>query len=482
MYIYQNLAKGMLIATALVVLFGIASSTFAASLGGQNDSRTDNLSIERAVYLAQKNDPWLVGSQHSQDAIDSMSIAAGTMPDPKVSLGVANIAADSFDFSQEGMTQFKVGVSQMFPRGDTLQLRQQQLKQIGGQYPFMREDRKAKLSVTAVKLWLDVFKAQQSIALIEQNRSLFEQLTDVAQASYSSAVGKTRQQDIVRAQLELTRLDDRLTVLKQNRETSFQKLSQLLSDYRGGDYSNNTNTPQFLSDQNLPAKLPNIAMLNEAYFTSPKEVGIQSLFEVFAKHPVVRALDQKIEASKSNISLAKQKYKPAWGVNMGYGVRDKAPTGQDRADLFSFGINFDIPLFTGNKQDKEVQSAISKSSSVKTEKWLLIRKLNAEFEMHRSDLIRLNERQKLYQQRLLPQMHDQAEASLTAYTNDDGDFSEVVRSRIAELNAAIEALGINVERQKSIVQLNYYFITSATQIISSKSVHLKSISANGANK
>ena len=103
-------------------------------------------------------------------------------------------------------------------------------------------------------------------------------------------------------------------------------------------------------------------------------------------------------------------------------------------------MSFDIPIFTANRQDKQVQSAISKTAAVKTEKWLLIRKLIASFETNRAQLLHTNERQKLYQQRLLPQMHDQAEASLTAYTNDDGDFAEVVRSRIAELNATIDAI------------------------------------------
>ena len=59
----------------------------------------------------------------------------------------------------------------------------------------------------------------------------------------------------------------------------------------------------------------------------------------------------------------------------------------------------------------------------------------ADFEKARAQLFRLNERQNLYKNDLLPQMHEQAEASLTAYTNDDGDFAEVVRARIAELNA-----------------------------------------------
>jgi hypothetical protein len=62
-------------------------------------------------------------------------------------------------------------------------------------------------------------------------------------------------------------------------------------------------------------------------------------------------------------------------------------------------------------------------------------------------------------------MHEQAEASLTAYTRDDGDFAEVVRSRIAELNASIDALEIRVEKQKAVIDLNYYFMKNADEII-----------------
>ena len=449
------------------IAFITLSLTVSTSFVNAVDDAHSTLSLEQAVKLAQVNDPWLTGNKHKQDSVESLSVAAETLPDPKMSLGLANIAADSFDFSQEGMTQFKIGVSQMFPRGDTLMLRKKQLALVGSQYPFQREDRKAKISVMVAKLWLDAYKAQESIALIEKDRSLFEQLADVAQASYSSAVGKTRQQDIVRAQLELTRLDDRLTMLKQKREMSQQQLSQWLSDYLGGDYSAQA-SGLFLSGASfiLTKQLPKIPMLNRTYFTSQTEIAPQRLYKLFSKHPAVKALDQKIKASKSGVDLAKQKYKPEWGVSAGYGIRNDAPSGMDRSDLFSIGVSFDIPLFTTNRQDKQVQSAISKASAVKTEKWLLIRKLIAQFETNRSQLVRLNERQKLYQERLLPQMHDQAEASLTAYTNDDGDFAEVVRSRIAELNASIDALSINVERQKSTIQLNYFFMNSAEQIIS----------------
>lgn len=435
------------------------NDSFAANL---TDTSIQTLTLKKAVITAQKNDPWLIGNKHSQDSIESLSVAAGTLPDPKINIGLVNIAADSFDFKQENMTNLRVGISQMIPRGDTLDLRKKQLKLFGSQFPFQRENRKAQITVRTAKLWLEAFKAQESIALIENNRSLFEQLADVAQASYSSALGKTRQPDLIRAQLELTRLDDRLTKLNQKQDMTKEKLSELLSQYKGGNSFTNNEDYSALT---FSKKLPEIRMLKKNLFTSKSEIYMQSLYQFFINHPAVKAIDQKIKSSKSGIELAKQKYKPEWGVSANYGFREANPMGINRSNFFSVGITFDLPLFTTNKQDKQVKSAVSKTSAVKTERWLLIRKFISSFESNRAQLIRLIERKNLYKDKLLPQMHEQAEASLTAYTNDDGDFAEVVRARIAELNANIDFLDINVEIQKSIVQLNYFFIKNSTEII-----------------
>ncbi len=429
------------------------------TFAGTAQSGGSTLSLEEAVKAAQLNDPWLIGNKHSQDAIVAMSIVAGTLPDPKISLALANMPLDSFDFNQEAMTQLKVGVTQMFSRGDSLAIKRRQLETIGSQFPFQRLDRKAKIVVTVSQLWLDAYKAQESIVLIEKDRPLFEQLADVVEASYSAALGKTRQQDIVRAQLELTRLDDRLTVLRQKQEMFMEKLSEWLIEYFREDGDSSVGMAVLpRSRLELDKSRPDIKMLNESLYLADREADPQKLFAYFSNHPSLLALDRKIEASKIGIDLAREKYKPAWGVNAGYGYRDEDQNGRSRADFVSLGITFDLPYFTANRQDREVQSSVSQAAAVKTKKWALLRKMIADFERTRLQLIRLNERQQLYQDQLLPQIHEQAEASLTAYTNDDGDFSEVVRSRIAELNAQIAALGIDVERQKSIIGLNYYFM------------------------
>ncbi|PHR84172.1 MAG: transporter [Colwellia sp.] len=420
------------------------------------------LSFKKAIQVAQKNDPWLDGSRHKQQSLVLLSYAANTLPDPKVSLAFANLPTNGFDFSQEGMTQFKVGVSQIFARGDSLNLKNKQLKLQSQQQPLQRQDRVNKIAVTVGSLWLDLYRVQQSIALIEKNRSLFEQLAQVAEASYGSALGKTRQQDIVRAQLELTRLEDKLNQLQQQDDRYQGMLEQWLTNFSLTSQHNQAELGASIipSPLNVSKQLPQVDLINHARVYHEQKLSVEKLAALFSLHPLVKSIDKKIAATKTEIELAEQKYQPQWGVNASYGYRGDDAMGNSRADLFSVGVNFDVPLFTENRQDNEVKSAISKTEVIKTEKLLLVRKLMSAFASAKGQLVRLTQRQTLYNEKLLPQIHDQAEASLTAYTNDDGDFAEVVRARIAELNAEIDFLAINVQKQKIILEINYLLVGS----------------------
>ena len=203
--------------------------------------------------------------------------------------------------------------------------------------------------------------------------------------------------------------------------------------------------------------MPKIDLLKAEIVLTDRGLSMGQLAVYLNQHPSILGLDKKIKASKKGISLAKQRYQPEWGINASYAYRADDPTGSSRADLFSIGLTFDLPLFTENRQDKQVKSATLTTEAIKTDKTLLLRKLLAAYGSAKGRLQHLTVRQSLYQSRLIPQINDQAEASLTAYTNDDGDFSEVVRSRIAVLNAEIDKLTIDVEQQKLILELNYLF-------------------------
>lgn len=424
------------------------------------------LSFEQTIKTAQKLDPWLTGNTHQQKALESMSRAVNTLPAPQVSLNLANLPVNGFDFGQEGMTQAKVAITQMFPRGETLAIKSKQLQIQSEAYPYQRADRQSKVAVTVGSLWLDAYRVQQSITLIENNRALFEQLVGVAEVGYASALNKTRQQDVVQAQLELTRLEDRLHLLYQQKSRYLGMLLPWLHNITlSGDFVDHASLDAniALHDLILSEQLPEIALINEPFVSNERWQQAQELMHYFSHHPSVIALDKKISATKSGIKLAKQKYKAQWGVNASYGYRAEDDMGRSRADLFSVGVTFDLPFFTEHKQDQALKSAISTTEAEKTEKILLLRELLGAYESTKGRFLNLQSRQMLYQTRLLPQIHDQLEASLSAYTNDDGDFSDVVRSRIALLNTELEQLALNVEEQKIRLELNYLFMGSFGQ-------------------
>ncbi len=428
---------------ALLVAVFFHGASYSQGGGSKGDY---TLTLESALATAVANDPWLQGSQHNQDSIDALSTVVGILPDPRISIDFANIPTDSFDFDQEAMSQIKLGVTQMFPRGNSRALRQKQLATLSKEFPYERQNRIASLSATVSELWLDVFRSRATSDLVESNRGLFEQLVDVATLRYSSAVGSSRQQDVIRAQLELTQIEDRLLRLQQQLDVDSQQLREWLSHS-----SQQRATPLI-----FPRELPTLQLHH--FRSSPSATNLKMLSrEQLLQHPAVLALEQQIESADIGVSLARQKYKPEWGVSASYGYRDNDPvSGRDRSDFFSLGVSFDLPGVSRNRQDQQVRSAASKAEAIRTRKWLLLRQLAAGMETARAKLLRLESRQILYAQQLLPQIREQADAALSAYTNDDGDFSEVVRARIAQLNSEIDALSIDVDRQKAIARLNYY--------------------------
>lgn len=442
---------------SLIITSLIISSSFSLELVKLDSSSKDSLTLEKVVKLSLINDSWLLGNKYTQEAIESKSISAGTYSDPKITIGALNLPTDGFDFNQEGMTQLKVGISQMFPRGDSLEIKQEQLKLKASQFPYQREDRKSKLTVKVSQLWLNAYKAQESISLIKNNLFLFKRLIDVAESSYSTTIGRSKQQDIIRAQLEVTKLDDKITMLKQKKDGFLSNLTEWLYTFSEEEdilkYSNLT----------LPKELPNIKMINESTLNS--NISTKTLINEFSEHPSLKNIDQKIKSVSKGVLLSKEKYKPQFGVNASYGYRGDDLMGRSRSDLVSAGISFDIPIFTKNRQDKELQAAILNLKSVKTEKFTQIRKHVSSFETTKVNLLKLKDRYSIYKTKLIPQINDQVEATLTAYTNDEGDFADVVRSRITQLNAKIDMLNINVEMQKNIIKYNYLFATNAEDII-----------------
>lgn len=390
------------------------------------------LSLDRAINLAQANDPWLHGSQLRESALAAEAISASTLPDPILSFGAANLPTDSFDFRQEGMTQASIGITQRLPRGNSRELMGKQKRQLGQQQAMLRADRQAKVAATVSQLWLEGYRAEQSMALIERTRPLFEQLLTLSRSNYGAGLARAGQQDIISAELALSRLDDRLLILQQQRDTARDQLSEWLGTEAITAFSTDT-----FRDIRI------------------RDIKDRRLASALQAHPAIRAIEQTIAVAQSDVALRQEQYKAEWAVNAKYAHRADDPLGNDRADLFSIGVSVDLPLFTAKRQDQNLSAAQARAEANRTDKALLLRKMMANLKTQFNRLQGIDERLTLYNSRLLREARKQVSVNLNAYQNDKGDFREVIQAQIDALNVDIDALNLRIDRQKTSVNIAY---------------------------
>lgn len=412
----------------------------SAAATAQQDQR-DPLTLDTVLARTLADDDWLQASELREQAFREEAVAAGALPDPRLRLGLANLPVDDFRFDHEPMTQLQVGVSQAFPPGETRELNSRHKRQQSEMAPLARDVRRARLRRDITATWLQTWEARAAADLIRANREPFEQMVDVTEARYGSTGGNAAQRDVIRAELALTRLDDRLQRLRSRSEEAWQSLSQWVP-------------AEWLSRDMAPA-LPSIDQ------PLPEVTSLSEAAEVFARHPEVRMLDKETEVARTGVELAREQFRPGFSVGASYGYRDDDPVGVSRSDFFSLEFSMDLPLFTAGRQQPRLAAATARAEALRSDWQLKVESLFGEYRRLMSRLEVVRARIDIYEDTLLPQMTTLAEANLAAYSADDNDFEEVMRAYIEELDHRVELLGLRAQEQQIHNQLDYLLTESS---------------------
>jgi outer membrane protein TolC len=452
----------------LPISVALGQNLEAVSLRSQQllpDRPNNILTLKRAIALAQENDDWLLKSDLQESRFQRLSEAADTLPDPSISIGLLNLPTNGFAINQEPMTQFKVGASQMFPRGKSRALTEKRYKYAADEQPLLRENRRQQIALKTTQLWLVAYEASASYKLVNDARPLFDKLGDIVSASYASSAGNANQQDIIRAELELVRLNDRLISLEAQKDVALAQLSQFLTSSSDYQHSFNQDTVS-MHKMSMPASIPEPINGQNAQYLHIQRTPLNQLHTLVSGHALLGASEQRIRTASIDIDIAKQAYKPQYGVNASYAWRDDSPrsetqSSQSRADFFSIGLSVSMPLFSNTRQDANVSSATLMTEAMRTEKLLIMRELMAGLKTSIAAYKGASTRLTVYEKQILPQVKQQTQAALNAYTNDIGDFAEVVRAQIDELDAQLTTLAIQTKQRQALAKIDYYYSPKA---------------------
>ena len=383
------------------------------------------LTIAEAEDLALADEPGRSALLAQAEAMTEQAVAAGALPDPTLRVGLANYPINDGSFSTEGMTQAQLGIRQAFPRGRSLGTVQMRARADALSLSANARDRD--VLTDARRAWLDAYYAQRAWALVNESRPFFDDLVTITRSMY--AVGRKTQYDVLRAELELSRLDDRLIETGRSRAEAQAALSRWLGEdaYRP-----------------IAQKLPSWEALPM----------IEDLRNGLESHPSLAAAEASIAEKGTAIDIAKEKKKPGWALDFGYGYRDGfQPNGTPRSDFVSLSVTVDLPFFSGNRQDRKLAAALSEHSAARYSRRELKTRLRSWLDAEHARWTDLTRRLSLYETQILDQSEGQAQAALLAYQSDTGDFSDVMRGYIDDLNTRLEYIRLQVERAQSYATL-----------------------------
>jgi cobalt-zinc-cadmium efflux system outer membrane protein len=387
------------------------------------------VTLQQFVDEALKNNPEFASVQKNWQSAQAQVAQAGALPDPQLGLSIMNLPTNSFAFDQEPMTGKKIALMQMFPfpgklglKTDIAEYQTQVVEQQMSEFKNM-------LIQQVKQTYYDLSLVDQSIKIINRNKTLLEQFVSVVETKYSG--GKGLQQDVLKARVELARIMEKLITLRQKRSSIVFSMNKLLN--------RKISTP---IDSGKPVE-------QTTYNFTLDGLINQGL----TNRPLLKSWQFMIEKSKSALKLARKSYLPDFSLGVAYAQRDDLAGGMKSDDFFSAELKVNLPLYFFRKQTKKIEeiqykleSAEEKYSAVKNEVLFQIEDAFNELSKN-AELI------ELYQKSIIPQAGQSLNSAMSGYQVDKVDFLTLLNNQIILFNYELEYYRALTEHEKTFAKL-----------------------------
>ncbi len=397
-----------------VLLFSLLISSVIGIFSPVTAHSSKLLPLETAVSLAVQGNPGLAQIQARSEAMAAIPSQVGTLPDPVLSLNALNMPTDTFNLDQEPMTQMQFGVMQALPFPGKLALREEASRFSAKAAEEGVAEARLGLVRNVKSSWWQIHYQDRALEIVTQNQELFRQFVEIASTKYE--VGEGLQQDVLLAQVELSKLLDKQIELTGFRQKMTARLNQLLDKQPN---------EAIVLPPETDAVLPDIAPESELYA------------KAFNRRPFLTRQQFKVEAAKSRLKLAQKEYFPDFKVGAFYGVRsgdNPASVGGDRADFLTLKFSVNLPIFTSRKQDKAVSQRGSELQEQRYSFRDSVNGVNAQISQASADFRQSKEQFQLFATGIIPQAQQTVDSMLSGYQVNKVDFLNLVRSQITLLS------------------------------------------------
>lgn len=365
----------------------------------------DVLRLDDVVREALVKNPAIAAAIHAVAAQRAKIPQAKSLPDPNFGVGwMGNIQPFSVQTGDPSSYR-SVSAMQMLPFPGKLSLRGRVAAKEADQSQWDVEAVRRRIAGDVKAAYYDYWYYGKAIQTAERNRELLTKLSQVAEARYR--VGKGGQPDVLRSQVEITMLLQKLTVFEQMRATAQARLNTLL-----------TRDPD--------APLPPAA---DILSPTPLPFSLDKLYAMARQDdPEYQKMQQTIERSRLATALARKDYRPDLSVGYMYEQRPQMP------DMHGFTFTVNVPVFYRTKQREAVKQAQEEGLSAAGARDNRQNELYFDLKQNYLALRASDHLLKLYSQGVVPQSSLALESSMSAYQVGTVDFLTVLQNFTTVLN------------------------------------------------
>ncbi len=374
----------------------LKSSIIAISLVALSASaEPETISLEQHVFELVRNNPDIQAAESRYEAAQARPSQMRTLPDPVLSFVSRNGSGNPAPFTELGKDPLSsIGLmwEQEFPFPGKLRLSGEMAQKEADAAKVDIETVRWKVISNLKEAYYEYFRVDRSIQILNDSLKLLKHFEEIARARYG--VGEGIQQDVLRSQLEISIMDQRITSMQQERATAAAEINRLL------------NRP-------VDSPLPNPAEVTQTKFVLPAET-LESEFITDA--PQIRSGEAMVSREQKNLELAKKQFRPDFMTSVEYATSPNFP------DMWEIEFGLRIPIFYKTKQAYGVAEA--SHNLTRTQKELRSMQLEIAFSI-RNQFLQIQASEKLlrlYDQAVLPQSNLALESSLATYQVGKSDF------------------------------------------------------------
>ena len=412
-----------------LILCGVGSLLMLSMSAGFGFPSDSTLQLQELIEEALQNNPELQASYNGWKATEAGVSQAASLPDPVLGFNLMNLPTNSYQFDQEPMSGKQISLMQMFPFPGKLSLKEkiagESAKVKGLQYQELQNQLIKNLKST----YYNLFYIDKAIETSEKNTTLLKQFTQIAETRYR--VGKGLQQDVLRSQVELSKITEKLIGLKQKRIALAAQLNTLL------------NRP--------PEKA--IGKIDDLQEIS-LELDFSQLKALAEEHrPFLKAWEAMVRQGQQKVQLAKKGYLPDFNLGIGYTQRDVLKNGMGGVDYLSGMVNMTLPLYFWKKQNKKVQEEQLNEISLNKHYESVRQQVQGELEIKLNDLRKNQQLLELYKGGIIIQASQALQSSLAAYQVNKVDFLTVLNNQMMLFNYELEYYRVLSDYHKTVAEL-----------------------------